>query len=77
MTDEELLQEIMSLPLEGQRQVIEFITFLRQRYEQGQSSGRYASKLSSEGFVGMWQDREDLNQSSEWMRRSREAEWIN
>ncbi|MDZ8028515.1 MAG: hypothetical protein RMZ69_17450 [Nostoc sp. ChiQUE01a] len=32
MTQQELLNEFLSLPAEAQRQVIDFIAFLRQKY---------------------------------------------
>jgi hypothetical protein len=76
MTHDEILQEITSLPLEGQRQVIDFIAFVRQRYGQPQQSSEHnTSDLSTESFIGIWQDRNDLKDSSTWVRNTREAEW--
>jgi hypothetical protein len=78
MTHEEILRQITSLPLEGQRQVIDFIAFVRQRYVQSHLSENNAndlSTLSTESFIGIWQDRNDLKDSSAWVRRAREAEW--
>jgi hypothetical protein len=75
MTHEEILQEITSLPLEGQRQVIDFIIFVRQRYAQADSNKKTPLNISTEDFVGMWKDRDDLKESSEWVRRIRETEW--
>jgi hypothetical protein len=60
MTHEEILQQITSLPLEGQRQVIDFIAFVRQRYGQSQLSEHKTSNLFAESFIGIWQDRDDL-----------------
>jgi hypothetical protein len=75
MTHEEILQEIDSLPLEGQRQVIDFIAFVRQRYSQTQLNEQTPLNISTESFVGMWKDRDDLKDSSEWVHRIRETEW--
>lgn len=75
MTYEEILQEITSLPLEGQRQVIDFIAFVRQRYSQTHLNEQTPLKISTESFVGMWEDRDDLKDSSAWVRRIRENEW--
>ncbi len=33
MTNEEILREINSLPLEAQRQIEDFVSFLRERYK--------------------------------------------
>jgi hypothetical protein len=60
MTHEEILLEITSLPPEGQRQVIDFIAFVRQRYGRLQLSEPPASDLFTESFIGIWQDRSDL-----------------
>ena len=77
MTDEEILREFASLPPEGQRQVVEFIAFLRQRYgRDSRDTESGASDLATASFVGMWRDREDLQDSSAWVRRSREGEWV-
>lgn len=32
--------------------------------------------MENEPFVGMWQDREDLKDSSEWVRQHRHSEWM-
>jgi hypothetical protein len=75
MTHDEILREITSLPLEGQRQVLDFIAFMSQRYSQSQSSKYGTSDLSTEGFIGIWQDRDDLKDNSTWVRSVRDSEW--
>lgn len=35
------------------------------------------SDFQDEPFVGMWKDREDLNDSSRWVRQIRQQEWTN
>jgi len=76
MTHEELLRELDSLPPEGQRQVADFIALLRERYARPQSSEPVTSDLAQDGFIGMWQDREDMQDSSAWVRNLREREWV-
>ena len=75
MTNEEILREINSLPVEAQRQIEDFVTFLRERYKNSQSNNTPVSDLESEAFVGMWRDREDMNDSSAWVRKLRETHW--
>jgi hypothetical protein len=75
MTHEEILQEITFLPPEGQRQVIDFIAFMRQRYSQAYLKADSLPNLSAESFIGMWKDRDDLKDSSAWVRHTRETEW--
>ena len=76
MTPQKLLNEYVALPVEAQRQVVDFITFLRQRYTAGQpiQKDRQAS-LKKEPFIGMWRNRQDLSDSSSWVRKTRKSEW--
>jgi hypothetical protein len=77
MSHEEILRELAALPPEGQRQVAEFIVALRERYGHSQSSELpETSDLAEESFIGMWRDREDMLDSSAWVRSSREREWM-
>lgn len=57
--------------------MIDFIASLRERYTSSRSGRKRAAiDLAQEGFVGMWEDREDMEDSSAWVRRSREREWV-
>jgi hypothetical protein len=77
MSNEDILSQFNSLPPEGQRQVLDLITFLQQRYKHSQySEEREQLNLAEESFIGMWQDREDMQDSSAWVRRGREREWV-
>ncbi len=75
MTNEEILREINSLPLEAQRQIEDFISFLRERYKSSPPKTAPTSDLETEAFVGMWRDREDMRDSSAWVRNVRETHW--
>ncbi len=64
----QLLHDIEQLPPESQRQIENFIEFLIDLHK-----AKIETKLSDEGFVGMWSDRQDLqdnsnNRQSEWSR---------
>jgi hypothetical protein len=76
MTQEEMLRELKLLPPEGQRQVADFISLLRERYARSQSPEPVTSDLAQDSFVGMWRDREDMENSSAWVRNLREREWV-
>jgi hypothetical protein len=77
MTHEEILRELASLPPEGQRQVADFIALLRERYERSQPLEQpVVSDLAQDSFIGMWRDREDMRDSSAWVRNLREREWV-
>lgn len=71
-----LFRDIGSLPPEAQRQVSDFVAFLKTRYPMAKSSRKAKrTKLADEPFSGMWRDREDMRDSSAWVRRVRESEW--
>lgn len=73
---EKVLRDFEALPPEGQREVIDFVSFLRKRYGAAQKKRRSkALPLEAERFVGMWSDREDLRDSSTWVRDLRRREW--
>jgi hypothetical protein len=76
MDQETLWREYTALPSDAQRQVSDFIAFLAMRYRAVQSAKQtHQSNLSDEPIVGMWADRDDLRDSSAWVRTIREREW--
>lgn len=75
MTNEEILREINSLPLEAKRQLEDFVSFLRERYKSSPPKNAPTSDLETEAFVGMWRDREDMRDSSAWVRHIRQTHW--
>ena len=75
MTQQDLLDEFVSLPLDAQRQVTDFISFLRQKYHTKTLVRENDAEINSDKFIGMWSDREDLSNSTEWVRNIREKEW--
>ena len=63
-----------ALPPEAQRQVLDFLASLEQRYRP--ASPRPKTKpLRAYAFVGLWRGREDLSDSARWVRRLRHQEW--
>jgi len=77
MKQEELLREFLDLPPEGQAQVVDLIEFLSSRYRSRGLNGKARPlNLAEETFVGMWRDRDDMQDSSAWVRSTREREWV-
>lgn len=72
--DEQVWNDFMTLPADARRQAADFIAFLRQRYARTQGP-ETKSSLNEEPFVGMWKDRTDMTDSTEWVRERREKEW--
>jgi hypothetical protein len=76
MDSEELKRQLDALPPEAWQQVADFIAFLSARYQHPlvpKRSGK--SKIGEEPFVELWEDREDLRDSTAWVRHVRQQEW--
>jgi hypothetical protein len=71
-----IAREIASLPPEAQKQVIDFVAFLKARYPASQPARKTRrTRLADEPFIGMWQDRADMQDSVAWVRSLRMREW--
>lgn len=76
MRTEKVWDDFAALPVEAQRQAADFIAFLRQRHQTPKTKKRVKkTALNQEPFVGIWRDRTDMQDSTEWVRRLREKEW--
>ena len=77
MKEEKVWREYTALPPELQQQVAEFIAFLRTRNSplRALKTNKH-TKLAKEPFIGMWQNRKDMQDSSAWVRRIRQNEWM-
>ena len=76
MTYEEILRELASLPPEGQKEAADFISSLHERYSQSDCADHEHRNLGDLGFVGMWNDRDEMRDSTAWVRTLREREWV-
>jgi len=75
MTSEDMLREINALPIETQRQIEDFIAFLRMRNKSALQAENAEADLASEEFIGIWRDREDLQDSTDWIHNTRQSHW--
>lgn len=73
MTNEELIKEIPNLPNEVKLRIEKIIDAFRKQTKRSDRSKRVP--LRDEPFVGMWADREDMNDSVEWVRNVRRTQW--
>ncbi|MGE0086048.1 MAG: DUF2281 domain-containing protein [Desulfococcaceae bacterium] len=78
MATADILKEIDSLPMELQKEVSDFIAFLKARYTAPMTVRKNRRiRLADEPFIGMWQGREDMRDSTVWVRNLRSLEWEN
>jgi len=77
MSKHDILSQFDSLPPDAQREVMDFIAFLRERHGPAHAIGKRKPRaLSKQQFVGMWRGREDLKDSAEWVRTQQQREWM-
>ncbi|MEX2345271.1 MAG: DUF2281 domain-containing protein, partial [Balneolaceae bacterium] len=77
MSEKELIKRIRKLPSEAQQEAADFVEFLTQKYIQqpvDSSSSKKKSILES-SFRGIWKDREDMQDSTKWVRELRKSRW--
>jgi hypothetical protein len=77
--ERQILEDLAALPPDAQEQVKEFIAFLRSRQQSARARkpARARVALADEPFIGIWRDREDMNDSTAWVRETRQREWRN
>jgi len=77
MKQNKVWRELMTLPPEIQQQVFDFIDFLHSRYSSAPKTitDEKKVKLREEPFIGIWKDRAEMADSTEWVRNLRKQEW--
>lgn len=76
MTIKDLTKKIESLPINAQNEVSNFVDFLIQKREiKRKRQSKITNRLVEEKFIGLWANREDLSNSSLWIRKLRETDW--
>jgi len=72
----ELMELFSNLKPDSQRKVISFIGFLLKSQENASMVDEdQQSKITEEPFIGMWENRQDLEDSHTWVRQNRIHEW--
>ncbi len=72
----ELEKRFLALPPEAQRQILDLLAFLEQRYRVSRRLSPAPKKpLRSYAFVGLWRERGDMQNSIQWVRDLRHREW--
>ena len=77
MSEKELIKRIKKLPSEAQKEAADFVEFLSQKYIQQpkDSSSSQENSILESPFRGMWKDREDMQDSTKWVRELRKSRW--
>ncbi len=73
MEPDKIYNEISQLPPEAQQEVVDFISFLKTRYQK-QHKPPLQNDIIRDPFIGIWKDREDMK-DGKWLRKVRASEW--
>lgn len=71
---ETLKADILALSPEAQQTVAEFVQFLKSKSQTNQARPTPLN-LEDQSFVGMWSDRPETQDSSQWVRNLRQDQW--
>lgn len=78
MSESTVTKKIKKLPPEAKKQAQDFVDYLYERYVKGEKSQKSNSKsIVESSFFGIWKDREEMEDSSEWVRDVRKSQWPN
>lgn len=77
MSRNSVIDKYDQLPPNAKKEASDFVQFLYDRYVKSASKKSSKKPISEYGFVGMWEDREDLADSTEWVRDQRKKQWRN
>lgn len=76
MDRDALWRDFEALAPEAQRRVMELIAALRAGTDaRGEADEARGEPLAEEPFVGIWRNRDDMQDSTRWVRGVREREW--
>lgn len=74
--EKELWRDFLALPGSARETVAELIVLLKTKTTPDEASRNTEdSFLGNDPFIGLWQDRTDLRDSTQWVRDLRASEW--
>lgn len=74
MKQSTIQREFSALPPELQKQVLDYVVFLKTRYVGTRKKRTKRIPLNQEPAIGMWRDRKDMEDSTAWVRNLRQSE---
>jgi hypothetical protein len=64
---------VRSLPIEKQQEILNFANSLTQKSQI--ATAEFKTDWQNNHSIGMWKDREDMQDSTDWVRQTRKREW--
>ena len=69
--EQQISQQAQGLPEAAQREVLHFIEFIRSRYPAAKPARECKVSWSETPLYGLWQDREEMADPADYVRRLR------
>ena len=70
----QILQKVESYSPDMQREILDFIEFIENKYKFKTPATKKKSPLRNEPFVGMWKNRPEMKDSVEYVRKLRNTQ---
>ena len=80
-TQQQIQQDLSRLPEDMLQEVWDFAMFLQEKRKQNvvlrgmKTTQANNQPLSQEPFIGIWKNRQEMTDSSEWVKQLRKEEW--
>ena len=74
-SSEQLLIDIQELQEEAQEIIADLVAVLKRRYEIEKKPPINSLQLEDQPFIGMWSDRPETQNSTQWVRNIRQQHW--
>jgi hypothetical protein len=77
MNDPTVSNKIKKLPPAAKKQAQDYVDFLYEKYVKADANESAKKSIIEDSFFGMWKDREDMQDSTAWVREIRKSQWPN
>lgn len=78
MSESIISKKIEQLSPGAKKQAQDFVDFLYQHYVGGKKKDKdEPSSISDSSFFGIWKNREEMKDSTQWVRDLRKSQWAN
>ncbi len=77
MSESTVSNKFNKLPPEAKQQARDFVDFLYERYVKDETKKSTKKSILESSFFGMWKAREDIQDSTAWVKKIRKSQWPN
>lgn len=75
MSEKQLIQQLKTLPAEALQEATDFIDYLHKKYMHKEEVHGTKNSILESSFQGIWKNRKDMQDSTEWTRNIRKSRY--